>query len=116
MHTARRPTACRLRGCCHQWRRAAIIEMRSRPRIAQRSRYVEAARGITPIVMKTEASFGSKRHQLAAEGRPLGRARAVMDLEFGAPTLQIRDHRHDRSDANAAGDKQMALGRRIERE
>ncbi len=39
-----------------------------------------------------------------------------MEAELGAPAPQFGDHRHDRSDADAAGEKEMALGLLGERE
>ena len=77
---------------------------------------VETLRRIAAVVVEAQPPLGSKRRHLAAESRSLGRARAIMDLEFGAAAAQFRDHRHDRRDANATGDQKMPFRVRVERE
>ena len=84
--------------------------------IAKRSPNIEAAHGTSAIVMKAEPTFRRERRELAAERGSLGRPRAVMDLELGVAPPKIRDHRHDRGNADAAGDQQVPLCRCAERE
>ena len=107
---------CCLRRRGHQRRRSAVVEMSSRPRLAQSRRDIETLRRIAAVVMKGQPSLGGKRRQLTAERRSLGCARAIMDLEFGTAAAQFRGHRHDRRDADAPGDQQVPFRRRIDRE
>jgi hypothetical protein len=90
--------------------------MGPRPRFAQRRWDVETLRRIAAVVMKAQPPLGGERRQLTAKCGSLGRARAIMDLELGTAAAQLRDHRHDRRDADAAGDQQMPFRRRVDRE
>ena len=94
----------------HHARGAAIIQMRSGLWVAQRRGDVEPARRIAAVVMEAHPPLRREQVEIVAERRRLGRARAIVQQELGPAAAQFGNHRHDRGDADAARQQQIALG------
>ena len=104
------------RGRRHHAGRAAVIELRAGLRLAQQCGDVEPARRVAAIVVEDDMPLRGEQVQFVAERGPLRRPGAVIEPEIRAPALQFGDHRHDRGDADAAGQQQIALRRLGQRE
>ena len=116
MHGAGRPVRRGRGGSRHHAGRPAVIEMRAGTGSRSSASDVEPLRRVAAVVMEHDLAHRREQVELVAKRGALGRAGAVIQAEIGAATLQLGDHRHDRRDADAAGQQQVALGIRRERE
>ena len=94
--------------CCrHHAGGAAIIEVGAGGAFPQSRRDIEAFRRVAAVIVELHSPLRGEDRQIVEECRLLGRAGTVVQPELGAVAAQLRDHRHDRGDADAAGDQQM---------
>jgi hypothetical protein len=90
--------------------------MRALLRLAQQRADVEPLGRIAAIVMEHHPAHRREQVELVAERGALLCAGAVIEAELGVAALEFGDHRHDRGDADAAGQEEVTLGLRGERE
>ena len=84
--------------------------------MAQQVSQRQALRGIAMVIVVDGLAGLHQRRQLLAERGALRRAGAVVQPELRASRAQVRDHRHHRRDADAAGQQQVAPGAGLQRE
>ena len=93
----------------HHTGRAAVIYVSARAVFAQCRAEIEPLRRVAAIVMELHSPLRGEHREIVEERRLFGRARTVVQEKIGAAAAQFRDHRHDRGNADAAGNQQMVL-------
>ncbi len=109
MHRRGRPVSGHVAHRLQHRPRPAAIDVQRAGSLEERPQ-VERARGIAAVVVDRHVTGERRCGKLVAKRRFLRRARQVMQLE-PAPVAQrqVPHHRHDRRDADAAGDEQEFL-------
>ena len=101
--------SCSRFGCRHHAGWAAVVEVSAGAVFAQCRGEIEPLGRVAAVVVELHPPQRGEDREIVEERRLLGRTGAVVQTEIGAAPAQFRDHRHDRRDADTAGDQQMVL-------